>query len=449
MTRKHSFLLASSALGYGLAFILSSWFWWLMFFFLVPLWYLGTTKRLSFKEGIFYGILLWGSAASGVFYAMYQLATGPLALKIIPIIGILLAQSLFVGLWFWLTSKIITSLKLTSKLSTLTVWIITTALYFYWVVHYSLSFSQHWEGYFLMHPLLPLTEHSKLLSFVPPLSKEVVTLLLFGTNAAITFSLQKRTWWPAALSFVPWLLSYTTAPVAPPPPAWLSKVAVLAQQYRTDILLSPLAKLMGNDMKTLIEHHPETELIVLPEYALRINLASLSELATFWDARHVGKPVQVIMGAHNWEGDSLHNAFYLIYDGKIQQLFNKRHIMPLIEGVSNWYNIKAFTSLYHAELPPVSVSTNDRKPFTLFDGTSFVPYICSELFFNDKPDDSFPQATIIALCKDTWTTMPYIHRLMFLAARFKALEWQRPILYVAYRYNGYIDTTSTVTSLAS
>ena len=36
---------------------------------------------------------------------------------------------------------------------------------------------------------------------------------------------------------------------------------------------------------------------------------------------------------------------------------------------------------------------------------------------------------------------------MFLAARFKAIAWQRPIVYVSYYNKGFLDTDGTITPL--
>lgn len=445
--------IASSALGYGLAFVFSGTLWWTMFIFLVPLLYVAATNRLSFTEGLFYGYVLWGTAASGVLHAIFSLGSGSLALRLVPVMFIITFEALFTSLWFFLSQKIIDLCKVRSTYAKLLVWAGTTYGYYYWVTQYSLSLSHHWEGYFLMHPLLPFMEYPALLSYVPSLGKEFLTILLILTNLAFTlpFIIADRRVLVAAplIGLLPWLLSISKALPKKPAPAWLTSVAVLPKKYRTNRHLSPLARLMAKDMKQLLEKHPQVDLILLPEYALLFDLSTVPELASFFSTAHVGKPVHVIMGAYRWHKEKLFNASYWIYDGTIKQVFSKRHTMPLIEGMASWYNIPAIKQLYHTDLPPISAGTQSRIPIKLFEGVSFVPYICSELYFNTVPDDEYPSSVIIALCKDTWASMSYLHRLMYLAARFKALEWQRPILYVSYTYHGYLDTHGGVTALNS
>ena len=106
--------------------------------------------------------------------------------------------------------------------------------------------------------------------------------------------------------------------------------------------------------------------------------------------------------------------------------------MLLTEGVAGWYDSPFIRSLYHCLTPPVTASTNERRSFPIFENVHLVPYICSELFFNDKPDDTLSDVTVVALCNDNWAKVSYVRRLMFLAARFKALDWQRDILFIGY-----------------
>jgi hypothetical protein len=61
----------------------------------------------------------------------------------------------------------------------------------------------------------------------------------------------------------------------------------------------------------------------------------------------------------------------------------------------------------------------------------FVPYICSEIFFNDIPDDTFT-FPIASFCNDTWIEAHNLERIMHLIHTFRALEWMRDILYVSY-----------------
>ena len=441
-------LLALSVGLYGLAFLMSRWFFWTVFFFLVPLYYCACTKTLSFKEGYFYGFFQWALAGWGVLASITHMAQGSLVIRIIPSIAILAYEGLFSGLWFLITNRLIAWLRITSIVGRLLIWICTTMLYIIWVVHYSFSIFNYIEGYFLMHPLLPLIEHPPLLSLLVPLGKGVVTLFLCITNAIFTVPLLlKRRWYIAGLACIPWLISLAMAPAPLAVPGWVHKIAYIPHSFKSQLNLTPLGEAVQRHIRILLKEYPKTEVIILPESAFdRVNLETAHEIGQYWNREHVSKPLHLVIGAFHWDNKKIHNAAYWLYDGTIQAIFRKRHAMLLVEAVAPWYDLSFLRNLYHP-IAPVSPSDNKRIAFTFFENKPFVPYICSELFFNDTPDDAYTHVTILALCNDTWTVAPYISYLMLLAARFKALEWQRDMVYISYLYGNYIDKNGAVTPL--
>ena len=421
--------------------------WWCVFIFLIPLYYLAINRRLSFKEGFFYGTLLWGLLVSGVFYSIVQMAQGSIIIRLLPVVGIIVYQAFFTGVWFWVTQKIIRMLAIVSIPAKLAVWCITTGLFFYWATRWSLSPFNSLEGYFFIHPLLPLAEHPIFLTFVPYLGKSILMGMLLVTNALCTLPFLGYNLWFAFVSSSFWMVSIGTgisyAPLSEP--SWAHRIAHLPYIFLSTNNLGPFAEDVQEKIKAVLTRYPETEVIIFPESSFdRINLDTAREIAQLWDHTHVSKPVNLIIGAFKWEKDKYRNAAYWVYDGKVKAIFNKRHAMLLTEGMSSWYDFKLFRSLYHRTVPPVTPSDNPRVPFPLLQGVNFIPYICSELFFNDKPDDRYPQSVIIALCNDDWSSAEYVRRLMYLAARFKAIEWQRDIVYASYHYSGIIMSDGTV-----
>ena len=185
-------ILASSALIFGLALIISPYLWWGSFICFVPLFYLGSQHPLSFKDGFFYSGLLWGIGGFGILQTLFLIGTGPLWIRIIPSIAIVLIQAFFGGLWVWSTSTFLSRAQIDSPYLRLVLWTFTTGLYFYWVIHLSLGMFNTWEGYFLLYPLLPLAEQPALLSLMPLLGKGILMWLLLFTNAAFTLSLLTR-----------------------------------------------------------------------------------------------------------------------------------------------------------------------------------------------------------------------------------------------------------------
>ncbi len=107
MDFKKWMILACCAFLYALPFVLSQWVWWGVFFCFVPLFYLGATMPLSFKDGFMWGLLIWVLHLHGVLYSIILMARGPVIARIFPAIFIVLYQALFVGTWFLVSTKII------------------------------------------------------------------------------------------------------------------------------------------------------------------------------------------------------------------------------------------------------------------------------------------------------------------------------------------------------
>ena len=91
-------------------------------------------------------------------------------------------------------------------------------------------------------------------------------------------------------------------------------------------------------------------------------------------------------------------------------------------------------------------SSNDRIQLPMLN-TIFIPYICSELFFNEWPDDDYTHAPIVAIINDTLLLDSYLQELLLLLARLKAVQWQRDILYVSYGQSLFLDKWGMVTQI--
>lgn len=447
-------LLASSVLLYGLALMISSLFWWASFIFLIPLFYVGNISSISFKEAYLYGIFQWTVGAGGVLYSLIVLGQGPLYLRLIPSAFMVLYEAVFTALWLWGTLAFISHFSVKSFYWRMFLWMVTTCLYFYWVIHLSLSLLNTIEGYFLMNPLVPLAEYPQFLFFLPFLGKNFLLALLIFTNGlgALTLILPEhriRSLLLFSVALLPWILSILLAQQSMTAPLWVNAVFPLQKKYSATTELTPFAKEIQDVLRLALKKNPKTALVILPESSLDgIDFAQAHELGHYWNAQNIGRPISIVLGAFNWEKTSYRNTAYWIYDGKLQGQFYKRHVMAVTEGIGHWYNFSWLRTLYHpSPFSVVTASLNERPLWHLLPGVAMVPYICSELFFNSNPDDTHVHAPIIALCNDHWASLSSTRRLMFLTAVFKACEWQREIVYVAYDYQGYINKQGASISL--
>lgn len=439
MNYKKWLLLTISALLYSAAYVFSPWLWWLAFFIYTPLFYAAATEQLSFKEGLFWGSIVFSGNLWGVFYSLVRMSTGTFVLKLLPLAGMALYLAFYAALWFWISHRLILFCGVErSVLWRLCIWVVTSFLYVCWMQHCCLFVFNYCEGYFLVHPLVPLAEYTPVLTLLPWIGIYVLSLLLLVTNclwAAIFLVTQKRyTLLCVGLAILPWGISIWCAPTTKAP-AWLKSVAVLPMWVYEPFDLTSIGTTVQYKIREILRKRPDVAVVILPESALfKCNLESASELAHAWDKKRLGKAITIMVGAARWEKTRCYNSAYLLYDGAIQSIYDKRHTMMLIEGLASWWDNTFVYSLFYKNTQPLTASEKPHVVWNLHNGISCVPYICSELFFNIWPDDSFSQVPIALLCNDTWSSISYIQRIMYLIVRLKALHWQRDIIYAGYAY---------------
>lgn len=436
-------LLIISALLYPLAFLWSEAFWWVTFLFLIPLYYAASKYQLSFKEGYVWGAIALALHLSGVLYSIFLMAEGSYFFRLIPTLFVIFYEALFMGIAFWLAYRTILLFKIRSLALKLSIWTIIMWGLFHWFDHYCLWLFGICEGYFFMHPLLPLATQPKLLSLLPVIGKEILSLILCVTGACLTLVvINKKLLWGLlfiTIAVLPWFISWQLPAQKNQAPSWLSKVALLPERFNYPDSPQEMAIQLQQKLKSIAENHPQVELVLLPEGSIYpCDLTKESNILCFWNASKLQKPLSLVLGGNRWEDNKFYNTLYWIENGTIKHWFDKRHGMLLTERLSPLWDIPILRKLYFSKIPAISVSTNKRPLWELLPGVKLVPYICSETFFNEYPDDSFQQYPILALCNDRWLYTNYVSTLMLLVARFKAIQWQREILYLSFKYAAYI-----------
>lgn len=271
------------------------------------------------------------------------------------------------------------------------------------------------------------------------------------------------------------------------PPAWLAQIAWLPLQGTGH---HSLATIVQHSLKQIVLANPDIQLIITPESALYTDhLCNDTACTNLWDSAHLSRPVTIIAGSfskiqalssnqnkhHNPEHftnqntshhTTIHNTCYLIHDGTLVQKFHKKHTVPFCECAPSWAQNSWLSTLFVNDLPAITPSQNKRAPLHVpgktkdsnttqhnthqSDGTlTLVPYICSELFCNEYQDDYYQHLPILALINDTWSAHHCIAQLLLNTARFKAIQWQRSILYISYSYACSIDQHGTLHNLPS
>ncbi len=443
MNKSDWLLLIFSAVLYALPFLWSAHVWWLIFIFPIPLLYLTRSQNLSFIDGYVWGVIVFLLHLSGGISVVVRLSHESWLVGFLLGISMVLYQALFPAIIFWCTAVIVRFFQLQSPALCLCMWLIALALFIFWTDQYCMWIFGIQEGYPLMHPLILLAQQPCMLVLLPSIGKQLLTMLLLLVPASFVVLLWYKNY--CALSFflficALWLLCCLMCVPHIKQPDWYAKIKSLPCMAHSCVD-NPVVtiKVVGNQLKKIIANYPEVEIIVMPESAFNIsNFEDLPELLQLWNADCLGKDIHLVFGTCRAQEGSYYNSLHWVSDGVLQGCFDKKHAMLITERLSDWMNIEYIRTIYFKHGLSIMRSCNDRVQLHMSD-TAFVPYICSELFFNEQPDDNYCQDPIIAIINDTLLQNSYIQNLLVLLARFRAIQWQRDIVYVSYVHSLFIN----------
>lgn len=455
MKRYYWFLLCLSAFLYPLPFLFTQHFWWLIFFFPIPLLYITRTENLSFIHGYVWGVITFSLHLSGGIYVIACMARESCLVGVLIGVIMILYQALSVALLFWCATLIARFFVLKSPIIRLCLWTAALALFIMWTDGYCLSIFGIKEGYPLMHPLIPLAQCSQLLLLLPILGKSLLPLLFLLFPAccvALLWFKNGKALLVWAVVCIPWIVSWcSTAPKMQKPP-WLAQIKTISYMAYSRVA-NPVAmmKVAGNELKKVIAQYPETTIIIMPESAFNCSvLAHQAELLSLWNEHCLGKAVHLIFGSfRQHKGDYCNTALW-VYNGELQQCFDKRHAMLVTERLTWMMKFPVLQRAYFDNTSETTIACNDRPILRINNDFSCIPYICSELFFNEYPDDIHGDLPIVVLVNDTSFLRPYalyIQNLLLLVACVKAIIWQRDILYVSYTRSVFINKRGVIVEI--
>ncbi len=449
--RVHFFLISLSAVLYGSAYVCPVYLWWTVLIFLVPLYYLVLHNKIGWIDGILWSCIAFSLHLSGVLEGLFATAQGPLALRIlVPLLVLLLAVAYGV-IWFIITQWLMHLVGYHYRLGTC---IVTTWLFFLWLEHGCIFMLGAWEGYILCNPLIPLVQYPPLLYYMPIIGPAVFLLFFIVTQVAIAACVAQRlhVMWPFFLLSM-WgsgvVLWYTEKRVGYTCPPLTCGTAF----FRSFDNITLNGRVVRDYSKELLHMYPETEIILFPETALRCPLVpGEPDIIALWGSDHLDKPVTFLIGGFRWDNDIYRNTVYWIHDGKVIDLFDKRHTMALTERAPSEFllgNVPLIKKVYFEKFPGIVPHKQPRPVWNITPYLTIIPYICSELFFNNKPDHQpVDGAIIMALCNDHWLARDYMRYQMFMGARYRGIQWQIPIIYVAHFYQGLCEPDGNLVPLA-
>lgn len=428
----------------SIPFIEPTYLWPLIFIFPLPI-FLNqkTITQNAFLHGYIWGLINLSIQLSGINSALLTITNGPISIRIIIPLLLVCIQSLIPALLFFLGSKIIQHYSLSNYIIIL----IQSAIFILFFLYFEYSclwFTGTIEGYSLAHLIIPLmhlpffrlilahSHHLIMLIFIMSIPTVCVLLWNKKKNKYIIIFL-----FCIFISTIYAIQSFNPKPKNPP--AWISKIVALPFVFYVPHNMTFLMKAVAQELKKIVHRYPETSLVVMPESALYCSFLHLKELTNLLSAKEVSKPLHFIAGSFSFSNNQYHNALYWIDNGILKNCYYKRHTMFLTERIPLWLRETFVEKIFFSQSPIIAQSMNQRPLLHITYEMKLVPYICSELFFNQKPDDSFEQYPILAITNDR-NFLPYISDLMVRHAQKIAVIWNRPIIYVSFLHHVYIDT---------
>jgi len=425
-------LLWGSAWGLNAAFFFPHYFFWLVFLFLVPIFYLAFHNLLSFGEGFVWGLLFAIAHYLPLIRIVgdnYRNYGGLLLISFL-----LLYVSVYAGLWFFVSKK--GASFYSNNLALMGIWILGTYLYFVWMSSGALFIFGQWMGDPFAWPIIPLAYSPRWLIVVSFLPKTAILLLLIVLSALIAFYVtyrEKRYIIPIFLIFLPFALGSVYKTDDPKLPICCKKIGYLAPpDYDENAHPIDVAQNIYYRLAALLEKRPDIKLIVMPESSYRFSLNKQQHVVDIW-AIHALESRSFLIGSQRSEGPDVYNTAYLIEKGKIIDFYDKRYLMPLAEFIPTVYRNRAFfRDILLKENGSFCCGNVQKKKHITILNRAFEPYICYDFFFGSFLDKT--TIPIILFVNDTYFQTSYMCNMMLLYAKFKALDLKRDILYVGY-YN--------------
>lgn len=436
-------LLISSSFLYGLAYVCPIYLWWTVIIFLVPLFYLVIHEKITFIDGLLWSTIAIGLQLNGIIQGLIVMADGSFIVSVLPSILMFCLGVGYGVVWFTLSS-VLCSFKQTALFRAL-VWTITTWLFFLWMERCCIFMLGACEGYLLCNPILPLVQFPALLYFLPKMGAGLFLLFFVASQMSIVVtSVYKGTWRYCFILFLcMWGIGIA---------AWYNRaksmhdVSALVcgrSYFKVQDNISYNGRIVRDYCKTLLQEHPQAEVILFPETAVRCPiLLGEPRVIRYFSQQELGKPISLLIGGFRWDNEKCRNTVYWIHDGELIDIFDKRHAMALIERMPKKLLLGdlLIKKAYFSTMPEIIPNVLERPIWKISQNLTIIPYICSELFFNNSPDHTYNKNAIIAaFCNDDWIKQDQVRYHMVMGARYRAIQWQIPILYIAHYYQALCE----------
>lgn len=338
--------------------------------------------------------------------------------------------------WFWLSNFLSVHIATTGK--KMICWAISACVYYYFLQYYSCWFLKFGWGDPLISPLIPLAAHVFFVSPVAFFGADLYQVLIIMMQAYVAWCIKinnkKGMLIIVLISIVVLGLSYSYLPTQN------MKLAVgcIAPINTTKKGAHQVAYELTYELIKYADAHRDISVLCAPESAFPFVLENTSEVITLW---HENIPLDekvLIIGAYTKEGGALFNSMIGISERRVVFAYRKRNLMPFIEYENAWH-VPVFTK----KRLLLASNVNDRE-IIQFGPYQWVPFICSEIFFEHDYPAGRADVPLICLVNDSHF-LPTMSTLLLLHARLKAIAFGQVIVYCSHRYGIIIKPDGAMT----
>lgn len=416
----------------------------------IPLWYRAWYVHLNACEIIGWYVIAAMGHYGGIGCGLYYLAHGPWYCKMIMPCAVFFYYLSITSLWLWYMNKVSSVWNVSHQCERVDLkaacivmmWVLLTLIYIVFITDYSLIICGAKGGYVLFSPLIPLVHAPWVLLPLQWCSERFLLLMMLLLQGAFTWCLiQKRFVMLLMIGGLVGLGYGFTYAIRMEKSLSLehdySRLGVITSQF-FDEDVARLLRHVEAHVQDMCNEHPSCNCVLLPEssmYTPDVLPIVNSDAIPY----NLARDIVVIAGGFRTEGTSVFNTIWFISQGKVVDYFDKQYVLPVTEQnmhVMKWLG-GGHTFTYATFPIEPGCKKRERPLWEVTPGLCVVPYICSELFLARYPRDRHHGAVVLALCNNSWAPL-ILRQMMLRAAMFRALQWQRTIIYVAHSYASVI-----------
>lgn len=419
--------------------------WWLVFIAHLPLFYGIFTCVYTAWHGLWWGLLYWAGHVYALFFVVAEHGYGTLRL-LVPLFLILYCAA-YSAFAFYSAARL--SYQKTYMVKGV-MWVMCISAYYLIMRYGALWIIGLKTGYPLALPLLPLAEYPEFLRALPYLHSSGLLLCLLSFAMGVAYYLVTKHAWVWLLNIcmlIPFGSGFFVTTKNRSIPAYAVPCALILPPIKGGRHPRDCAQDIALYINRACARNQKASILILPESSYPFALNMHPDALELWGINALHDGQYLIIGSYAQEGESLYNGIYCINNCRIIFDYVKKCRMPFTEYIPYpWSMLTCARTLFLKNRQGFSAKESSRL-LTLNSTWRVQLALCSEFFFDAYDNQcTFP---ILALVNDSWFSCLYIRHLMYLFARYMAIERSRDIMYSSYTYGACIDTQGTTWLLYS